>query len=508
MKKQSFIKGAAVLMIANAISKILGAILKIPLTYILREEGMAVYNTAFNVYIMFLSFIISGLPFGVSKLVSEYSSQKRGGMTRAVVRISSFILLILGALGTLMLFFGADFFALAMKEERAAWAIRAAAPSVFLVAAGTVYKSYFQGISNMTPTAVSQVIEAFVKLIFGYMLAVKFIEYGTALAAGGAILGVTVGELVATAMLFLMYVFSKKYKKEKISSSEKKEILHKLAEIALPLLFTSAAGAMLAVVETSVIRAKLIEFTGNTEEARHIFGAYTGYALTVLHLPVGILSTLGISILPVIAGNIAVGNISKTRIASAAAVKLTVICVLPCAVAVYFMSADILNILFRNTTSAFMLSAASPCIVFLCVGQILTAIMQSAGYIMTSFWCSLAGMAVKLVMSWTLIGKYGIQGAIFGANVSYFIVMLLNLWQTGRIIGLRYDIRDTIVKPAVSAALMAGVIYCLYNGLHIENIMLRCAVIGTWGCAVYMASLVMTNGITMEEIQKTTGIRG
>jgi len=63
MKKQSFLTGAVILMIANAISKILGAVFKIPLTYILNEDGMAVFNIAFEVYIMFLSFIISGLQY-------------------------------------------------------------------------------------------------------------------------------------------------------------------------------------------------------------------------------------------------------------------------------------------------------------------------------------------------------------------------------------------------------------------------------------------------------------
>ena len=44
-----------------------------------------------------------------------------------------------------------------------------------------------------------------------------------------------------------------------------------------------------------------------------LYGAYTGYALTVFHLPVGILATLGVSILPVIAGAIAVNNTKKHK---------------------------------------------------------------------------------------------------------------------------------------------------------------------------------------------------
>ena len=65
MTKQNFLKGTVILIIANAISKILGAVFKIPLTYILKEEGMAVFNTAMLVYSVFLSFVISGFPIAI-----------------------------------------------------------------------------------------------------------------------------------------------------------------------------------------------------------------------------------------------------------------------------------------------------------------------------------------------------------------------------------------------------------------------------------------------------------
>ena len=86
MKKQSFLTGAVILMIANAISKILGAVFKIPLTYILNEDGMAVFNIAFEVYIMFLSFIISGLPFAISKMVAESNSRGEYSKTHRIVK--------------------------------------------------------------------------------------------------------------------------------------------------------------------------------------------------------------------------------------------------------------------------------------------------------------------------------------------------------------------------------------------------------------------------------------
>ena len=104
MKKQSFLTGAVILMIANAISKILGAVFKIPLTYILNEDGMAVFNIAFEVYIMFLSFIISGLPFAISKMVAESNSRGEYSKTHRIVKISTILLVCIGIVGSVALF--------------------------------------------------------------------------------------------------------------------------------------------------------------------------------------------------------------------------------------------------------------------------------------------------------------------------------------------------------------------------------------------------------------------
>lgn len=110
MKKQSFLTGAVILMIANAISKILGAVFKIPLTYILNEDGMAVFNIAFEVYIMFLSFIISGLPFAISKMVAESNSRGEYSKTHRIVKISTILLVCICMSEVFALYFGSPFF--------------------------------------------------------------------------------------------------------------------------------------------------------------------------------------------------------------------------------------------------------------------------------------------------------------------------------------------------------------------------------------------------------------
>lgn len=152
-------------------------------------------------------------------MVAESNSRGEYSKTHRIVKISTILLVCIGIVGSVALYFGSPFFALAMKEEKAIYAIQMIAPSIFFVALGTAYKSYYQGVSNMIPTALSQVTEAIVKLASGYYLAVLFLNYGVEKTAGGAIMGVTSGEIIATAILMIMYFYGrdKKYVKSEKS---------------------------------------------------------------------------------------------------------------------------------------------------------------------------------------------------------------------------------------------------------------------------------------------------
>ena len=425
--KNSFLSGAVILMAANIISKVLGAVLKIPLTYIIHEEGMAVYNTAFNVYILFLSFVVSGLPFAVQKLTAAAHATGDAPRARTIVRLANGILLIAGLSGSLALWLGADFLALAMKEPRAVWAMRAIAPSVLLVALGTAVKSGFQGRNDMVPTAVSQVIEAFIKLFAGYYLAVALAPLGTQLAAAGAAGGVTVGEAAATLMLGLRNMLS--FRGISAKKEGRREILREIAELALPLFFMSLMTSAAAVCDNSLIRAGLLRAGLGEERARFVYGAYTGYAVTVLNLPAGFLATLGISIVPVISAAAAVGDMKRIRSLALRGIGLSAASGIAAAAVLAAAAELILHILFRNTYSAPMLRLAAPSVIFICVMQTCGAILQSMGHIRRAVLAAAAAAAVKLLFSALLVPRpeLDIYGAILGTDVAYCVGMTVNL---------------------------------------------------------------------------------
>ncbi len=422
--KNSLVTGAVILMIANTISKILGAILKIPLTYIIHEEGMAVYNTAYSVYVMALSLAVSGIPFAVTKVVAGEKARGKGDRAKGTVITAVAILSAIGVVVSFILYFGAEFFAMAMKEPKALWAIRAIAPSVAFVAMGAAFKSGFQGESNMIPTAASQCIEAVTKLLAGYFFALWLAHLGRERAAAGATAGVSVGELVATIILALWFLLSKR-KVVAVSKGVTKDIM----DIAIPIWGLSVITSAISVADTSLLRWGLIKSGLSEETARYLYGAYSGYAMTVLNLPVGLLATLGVSVVPIVSGAVSVGNMLRVRSVTKKGMVLTAFCGIIASLFLAFLGEFVLDLLFNNTASSKMLQLAAPSVLFICLMQFTGAVLQAMGKMGSVFISAVTVGVIKLLSAVFLVSKpeLNIYGAVIGADVAYFTGMVMNI---------------------------------------------------------------------------------
>ena len=480
--KQTFIKGALILALANVISKILGAVFKIPLTYILKEEGMAMFNTASCIYSMFLALVISGIPLATSRLVSAGAALKKYADAAKTVRASRNILMLIGAAASLVLFFLAFPLSAAMKDPDAAYAVKIISPSVFFVAWGTAYKSYFQGIGKMTPTALSQVFEAIIRLLIGYFMAVLFINSADGVTAAAAVSGVTAGEILATLFLGAAYFFQSRKVKEH-STLRCRKIYSSIMAVAVPMLICSVTLSLLNLADMATVRNTLLKirfspesakqflllYSGYTtvfddlpevlrlspEGARWLYGAYSGYALTVFHLPVGMISTLCVSILPLIAGNLAKNNMAAMRSACRNALSLTLFCSVPFFVLFAACSGEMLFLLFRNTASAHMLSLVSPCLIFLCVSQLFTSVFHASGKVYEPFVIQLFGVLIKLLGNIILIKipMLNMDGAIISSVISFFLIMVLLGRRLHKVFGISFGARP-VFAPLVSAVPM------------------------------------------------------
>ena len=170
-KKQSFLGGAAILAAAVVIVKLIGAAYKIPLSNILGSAGQTYFDTAYQIYNFLLTFSTAGLPLAISRMTSQAHAKGLENEKRRIFSTAIWLFFGLGLVCSVLMFFRADALARFLNNSLAATAVQALAPAVFCVCLLACMRGYTQGQGNMTPTAVSQVLEALLKLGIGLPLA-------------------------------------------------------------------------------------------------------------------------------------------------------------------------------------------------------------------------------------------------------------------------------------------------------------------------------------------------
>ena len=260
-KPNTFFGGAAILAVGILVVKLIGMFYKIPLLNIIGEQGSADFNNAYNLYNVLLTISTAGLPVAVSKLVSEADALGRRNQVRRTFRLALALFLILGVLSFLVMFFGSEQLAGLMNDSMAAPGIRALAPAVICVGCLSAFRGYAQGHGNMTPTAVSQIIEALCKLTVGLGLAYWLVGHGAdaSHAAAGAITGVTVGTIVALAYMLMNFLITRSQEPQLADDrpDEPSTILKHLLMIAVPITISSSMVGIVTVIDTSLVQGQL-----------------------------------------------------------------------------------------------------------------------------------------------------------------------------------------------------------------------------------------------------------
>ena len=151
-KKQNFLHGAALLAMATAVVKLIGAFYKIPLKMIIGDQGYGYFTTAYDIYSVLLMISTAGLPIAMSRMISQASSLGNYRQVRKVYKTARGIFLGLGLLSSLLMVLFCQELALFQRQPKAVTAILCLAPCALLMGFISTFRGFFQGQGNMRPT--------------------------------------------------------------------------------------------------------------------------------------------------------------------------------------------------------------------------------------------------------------------------------------------------------------------------------------------------------------------
>lgn len=528
-KKQNFLHGAALLAIATAVVKVIGAFYKLPLNAVIGPEGYAYFITAYDIYAVLLMISTAGLPVAMSRMISQSASLGHYNQVRRIYSTARAIFIGLGIASSLVMLIGCRWLAEKLNQPDAWAAIACLAPCALLMGVISTYRGFFQGQSNMRPTSNSQMMEAVFKLLVGLSLAflINRLTGDIALAAGGAILGVTVSCLVSVA--YLRFKFSPSYR-ELPQTGEKphtyKSTAKSLLAIAVPITIGSAGLQLLTVVESGLYMDRLVYLIGgnqymgqmlspevDAQKAATILKGIYNMAQTIFNMPCAFIVPITVSVIPAITANLTLLKDQAVRATEESAARITGLLSLPCTVGLFVLAEPIMSLLGGYTGMQLALGGQLLALLGISVFpyaiiQYTNALLQSHGYahvpVINMLVCGIAKLAVVYI----LVGNpaIGILGAPLGAVLGYGCIAVLNLLSIRKLVPQKPALLRSLLRSLPPAALMGLAVYGSYRGLILllgadASRLILCGGPVAVGVAVYFVGIILFKAITREDCQ-------
>ena len=498
---RGLLSGVLFLTVANVFVKILGFFYKVPLNAVLGDE-MANVNAAYAIYALLYTVSTAGVPNAVALSVSRARARGKEKEAGRLLRVTVSAFFLVGAGLSALLILLSRPIALLNSGGDSYLCLLAIAPALMFAALNSVLRGYFQGFERLEPTAVSELIEAVGKTLFGLLFAFIYLSYfrgSVRHAAALSVFAITLGTSFSALSLGIFYrkrkTVSSADKAEEREGKDDKRLLFSVLRLALPITATAAMMSLSSLLDAQLMRPLLSRFYGDAGVAKMLYSDYSTGALTLYNLPAILVTPMSAAAIPFIAAALEKGESTRAKGAMEVALRAAALISLPCALGMSALASPILSFVFRgdddmakNTGS--LLSVLALAIFFVAVFTVTGAVLQAAKKEKLPLISLGVGIAVKLASLFILTLTVGEIGVPVSTLLFYISVCALNLYFVREELGLAVHFGRTFFRPALAALLSAAGAYFSYAFL-----LLRLGESAALFAAICFAALLYLLGI-------------
>lgn len=536
MSKDSLIKGTIILTVAALIARFLGVFQRIPLVYLLGDEGMGSYAIAFNLYSVFLVVATAGIPSALSKMISERTAIGRHEEAGRIYRTAIMFAIIAGIVMAVILFVLAPWFAADLSgDPKAVLATKVIAPTLLLFPLIAVMRGYFQGRQHMMPNGVSQVVEQVFRLVTAVGLAYALLSISDEWAIAGASFGGVIGGVAALCvMIYYTLKLRKEDAKEDLSTRSQskgsdnanltstvpvlkgnKQILFSMLKLSIPIvIFSITVTLVYSIDSTSLITLLSDRFTYN--EAVELLGILGGRAQSLAGLPIILAIALSQSIVPLISSTYSQGKIDLVKHHTSRVLQLAILTGLPMVLLVAIGARPLNGFIFGYEQSAYGYANGHYIISLLTVSAMFQIVMQTSGAVLMGLGrmrplvaSVVVGIATKLVLNLTLAPWLGIYGIVIATGLCFVVMSIINLIVLRKAIPFVTFGRKwigLIASTIIIVAIGVGLEWLTHTYLHLFSIdrineMINAIIVCSVVLILYPLMLMLTKVVTKDDVE-------
>lgn len=543
---RKYIRNTAILFASMALTKMIGALFKIPLANILGGTGMGYFSTAYGLYSPVFALTAAGIPAVMMRLTAQNIAAGRPANAIKTRRTALLLFSAAGAAGMLVILIFSKFFAehIACSPE-STLAVVAIAPAVLLCCIASVIRGFHEGLSDVVPSAAAAVAEAASRAVAGLaaaygvvfwarsrfesgldILGNSYADFSEAysavlpLAAAGAVMAVSLSELCGLISLLI----SDKKRPLTCSPDEKtdrkrtiaKRLICEIVPVAASALVMNCVSFVDLLTVTRTLKTtvqsdaafflselpEVLSQCGGTEGlANFMYGSYTGIAMTVFMLIPPFAAMTEKTALPEIAAAWERRDIPAasghccTMLRAAAAIGF------PACAGATALAQPILSLLYSRRTAE--VSVCTTAFIVLCLGGffMITAssmfgIFQAIGKAQVPLVLMAGSVGLKAVLNPVLmsIPQINIAGAAISTAVSYAVTAIVGSVLLRKYMSPCVNVFRCVSRPLVGSLMCGVCAFIIYsvlpNGLN-SLLHLGLAVIS--GAFVYGISLIINS---------------
>ena len=508
-------KGATVLVIAGIVSKIFGAIFRIPLTNMIGAEGQAYYSAAYALYQLLFTIATAGFPVAISRMVSARIAERDFINAHKSYKMAMKVSLALGIVSFAVMYFGAGTIAELYRNPGSEESMKAISAALLFTPLVASMRGYYQGRQNMKPTGITEVIEQMMRVAAGLALAYLFYKTSLVKAAAGATFGASAGIIAAFIAMMVIYVRdsgtrSRLFKESVVRDESDRSRLKELLRFLIPVTIGSAVMPIMFNIDAAIIPRRLLESGFDRVMTDKLYGLMGGFCDPIINLPNIFIDAICISLMPAVTTAYTLKIKKDLDDHVKTGLKTMMIITYPCAIGLIVLAKPILTMLFYKKYDEAVM--AVPALQILALSIIALAIMrtfstslQGIGKMMLPVWNLLIGAGVKAVVSYILLGipAININGAAFGSVIAYVTAGILNYRALKKYTDVSLDVKSIFIKPLWAALIMGAAAYISYRILFLITSSNSVSTLLSIALAalVYFVAAFMTGAVSKEEVE-------
>lgn len=502
-----FVKGAIIITIGTMLSKVLGSVFRIPLQNIAGDEVLGIFSIVYPVYMTVLTLTVAGIPLAISKLISQARANEKNEEIFYIYRTAAILTISFGIISFSLVYLFVDQISQILGGSFVVYPLIVVSITLLLAPYMAVYRGLFQGFENMNPTAISQVIEQFVRVLFilaaAYILTVQ--HYSDEMVTAGVMVGNIIGVLASLVYLKIVFRKAKHNIMEKVSYQFRdfhiwgKQIL----KVAIPICIGAIAMPLLNMVDSLTVPFQLKQIGYMEEEVTYLYGIY-GRGIALEQIAVVFASAMILPLIPHITAAITKNEIARTKQTIERANKFTHLTAWPAAIGVVALTAPINLSLFTDLEGNAVIALLTLSSLFTAFSVLSTGILQGMNKSNQAALIVMICAVLKIVLNIVLVKQFDLIGAAVATLIIYMILTTINMIVIYRQIRFKLLQRENVMfalGSIIMGLIVASPWYLLDVNWTRVLALIYVVIMIIIGAIIYLAFIILTKGLRREELE-------